>query len=69
MMIKANVEKTLASFAKHLSYIALMAFVIIAALNKLGVATTSFVAVIGAAGLAIGFALQGSYQILQPEFS
>jgi small conductance mechanosensitive channel len=37
-----------------------MVFVIIAAINTLGVQTTSFIAVIGAAGLAIGFALQGS---------
>jgi small conductance mechanosensitive channel len=38
----------------------LLLFVIIAALNKLGVETTSFVALIGAAGLAVGLALQGS---------
>ncbi len=37
-----------------------MTLVIITALGKLGVATGSFVAVVGAAGLAIGFALQGS---------
>lgn len=40
--------------------IALLTFIIIAALATLGVQTTSFIAVIGAAGLAIGFALQGS---------
>ena len=39
---------------------ALLAFIIIAALNKLGIQTASFIAVIGAAGLAIGLALQGS---------
>jgi len=37
-----------------------MAFIIIAALGKLGIQTASFVAILGAAGLAIGFALQGS---------
>jgi small conductance mechanosensitive channel len=37
-----------------------MVFVILAALNQLGVQTTSFIAIIGAAGLAIGLALQGS---------
>jgi small conductance mechanosensitive channel len=37
-----------------------MVFVVIAALNKLGVQTTSFIAIIGAAGLAVGLALQGS---------
>lgn len=60
LLIKTKVEKTLASFAKHITYTALLVFVIIAALGKLGVQTTSFIAVIGAAGLAIGLALQGS---------
>ena len=60
MLNKANVEPTLAAFITRLTYIALMTFVIIAALGKLGVQTASFVAVIGAATLAIGLALQGS---------
>ena len=60
MMTKANVEETLISFVGNLTYIALLVFVIIAALNQLGVQTTSFIAIIGAAGLAIGLALQGS---------
>jgi small conductance mechanosensitive channel len=41
-------------------YAALLAFVIIAALGQLGIQTTSFIAILGAAGLAIGLALQGS---------
>ncbi|MFC1666390.1 mechanosensitive ion channel family protein [Candidatus Omnitrophota bacterium] len=60
LMIKANTEKTLASFVKNISYVGLMVFVVIAALGKLGIQTTSFIAVIGAAGLAVGLALQGS---------
>jgi small conductance mechanosensitive channel len=60
VMIKANVEKTLSSFTRHIIYFALLIIVIIAALNKLGVQTTSLIAVIGAAGLAVGLALQGS---------
>ena len=60
MMKKAKVEETLTSFVGNLTYIALLVFVIIAALNQLGVQTTSFIAIIGAAGLAIGLALQGS---------
>ena len=60
MMIKGNADKTLAGFVKNISYVGIMVFVIIAALNKLGLETTSMVAVIGAAGLAIGLALQGS---------
>jgi small conductance mechanosensitive channel len=55
-----NVDLTLSKFVVSLARIALMAVVIIAALEALGVETTSFVAIIGAAGLAIGFALQGS---------
>jgi small conductance mechanosensitive channel len=60
MMTKAKIDKTLVSFVSHITYVAIMLFVIIAALNKLGVQTTSFIAMIGAAGLAIGLALQGS---------
>ncbi len=60
MMIKGKVEKTLVSFLKNIIYVGLMVFVVLAALNKLGVQTTSFIAVLGAAGLAVGLALQGS---------
>ncbi len=59
-MTRAKVDKTLVNFVQHLCYIALLAFVVIAALDKLGIQTNSFIAIIGAAGLAIGFALQGS---------
>jgi small conductance mechanosensitive channel len=59
-LLKSNVDKTLASFARNLSFYLILAFGIIAAIDKAGVKTTSLVAVIGAAGLAIGFALQGS---------
>ena len=60
LMIKANGEKTLASFVEHITYVGLLIFVIIAALSKLGIQTTSLIAIIGAAGLAVGLALQGS---------
>lgn len=60
LMVKSNVDQTLVSFTGNLAYIALLAFVVIAALGQLGVQTTSFIAVLGAAGLAIGLALQGS---------
>ncbi|MFA5099380.1 MAG: mechanosensitive ion channel domain-containing protein [Candidatus Omnitrophota bacterium] len=59
-MVKAKVDASLASFTKSLSYVGLMTFVALAALNKLGIETTSFIAIIGAAGLAVGLALQGS---------
>jgi small conductance mechanosensitive channel len=57
---KKGTEPTLVGFFSGLLYGALVVFVVIAAIGKLGVQTTSFVAVIGAAGLAIGLALQGS---------
>lgn len=60
LMVKSNVDETLVSFVRNLSYIALLAFVVIAALNQLGIQTASFIAVLGAAGLAVGLALQGS---------
>jgi small conductance mechanosensitive channel len=60
IMIKSKVDETLVSFVRHLSYVAMLAFVVIAALNQLGIQTASFIAVLGAAGLAVGLALQGS---------
>lgn len=60
MMAKQNVETTLASFICNLSYVILMTVVIIAALNQIGIQTASLIAIVGAAGLAIGLALQGS---------
>jgi small conductance mechanosensitive channel len=60
LMVKRKVDETLVSLVSNLGYVALPAFVIIAALNSLGILTASFIAVIGAAGLAVGLALQGS---------
>lgn len=60
MMHRAKAEMTLTKFVASLTKILLMVFMVLAALGTLGVETTSFVAVIGAAGLAVGFALQGS---------
>lgn len=57
---RGKVDPTIVSFVEHLTYIALMTFVVLAALAQIGIQTTSFIAVIGAAGLAIGLALQGS---------
>lgn len=54
------VDPTIGAFVEHLVYVTLLVFVILAALGRLGIETASFVVVIGAAGLAIGFALQGS---------
>lgn len=59
-MQKKEVDATLIGFFGSMIHAALVIFVVIAAIGKLGVQTTSFVAVIGAAGLAVGLALQGS---------
>jgi small conductance mechanosensitive channel len=53
-------ETMLCQFLKDLVYAAGMTFVFIAVLAKLGIQTASFIAVLGAAGLAVGMALQGS---------
>ena len=60
IMQKKEVDPTLITFIADLAYFSLLVFVVIAALGQLGIQTASFIAVIGAAGLAIGLALQGS---------
>jgi small conductance mechanosensitive channel len=60
MMAKGDLEDTLEHFLGNLLYAILMTVIVIAAINQLGVQTTSLLAVVGAAGLAIGLALQGS---------
>lgn len=62
MMERGGTDPMLISFVSNLAYFALLAFVVIAAINQVGIQTTSFIAVLGAAGLAIGLALQGSLQ-------
>ena len=59
-MNKKSVDQTISKFTGSLTYTVLLVFVIIASLGQLGIQTASFVAIIGAAGLAVGFALQGS---------
>jgi len=60
VMQSQEVDKILETFVSNLVYWALMIFVIIAAINQVGIQTTSLIAVMGAAGLAVGLALQGS---------
>lgn len=57
---RQEVDKTLETFVCNLVSVVLLVLVIIAAISALGIQTTSFIAVLGAAGLAIGLALQGS---------
>ena len=60
LMLRAKVDETLVEFGESLVYFILLLMVVLASLNALGINTTSFIAVFGAAGLAIGLALQGS---------
>lgn len=60
VMEKRGVDPTIVNFISNLTYFALLIFVILAALSQVGIQTTSFIAILGAAGLAIGLALQGS---------
>lgn len=59
-MEKRSLDPTLVSFLSSLVYYILVVAVVISAISKLGIETTSFIAVLGAAGLAVGLALQGS---------
>ncbi len=56
----SRVDTTVTGFAAHGVYFAVVAFAVVAALARFGVQTTSFVAILGAAGFAVGMALQGS---------
>ena len=60
LMKKNNVDLTLVNLLKNLTYYILVVLVVIAAVGRLGVNTTSFLTIIGAAGLAIGLALKDS---------
>ncbi|MFP4352650.1 MAG: mechanosensitive ion channel family protein [Puniceicoccaceae bacterium] len=57
---KRKVDASLSLFVSSVLFYLLMAVVAVAALSKLGVPTTSVIAVLGAAGLAVGLALQGT---------
>ena len=59
-MERSDMDVSLRKFIGDLAYAVLLVSVIIAALDTLGVKTTAVIAVLGAAGLAIGLALQGS---------
>ncbi len=57
---RADVDETLVGFIGNVIYMAAIALVVIATLGRLGINTASFAAVLAAAGLAIGLALQNS---------
>lgn len=60
VMIQRGVDSSLTGFIGSLVYFAIMAFTIIAVVDRFGVQTASFVAILGAAGFAVGMALQGT---------
>jgi small conductance mechanosensitive channel len=60
IMFKSKLDTTFVEFSKSIIYFLLLLVVVVSALNVLGIETTSFVAVFGAVGLAVGLALQGS---------
>ncbi len=57
---KKNIDPVVAGFVGNLLYSLVFAAVVLMALSRIGIETTSFIAILGAAGLAIGLALQGS---------
>lgn len=59
-MQRGKVDPLLVKFLGNILYALLMIFVVLAAISQVGIQTTSLIAVIGAAGLAVGLALQGS---------
>lgn len=59
-LTRGRVEHTLAGFLRNVTYAVMMVVVFIAALQKIGVPTTSVLAIVGAAGLAVGLALKDS---------
>ncbi|MDP5029319.1 MAG: mechanosensitive ion channel [Paraglaciecola sp.] len=62
VLARSKYDNMLVDFVKAILNAILMLFVIVASLDRLGVDTTSLVAILGAAGLAIGLSLQGSLQ-------
>ncbi|MBW2485126.1 MAG: mechanosensitive ion channel [Deltaproteobacteria bacterium] len=60
LLQKNNIDQTLVNFLSNLTYYSLIILVVVAAAGRLGINTTSFLTIIGAAGLAVGLALKDS---------
>ncbi|MCF7923450.1 MAG: mechanosensitive ion channel [Candidatus Marinimicrobia bacterium] len=60
LMIKQQIDETLIRFLDNIVYYTLLIVVLMAAADRLGVNTSSFLAIVGAAGLAVGLALKDS---------
>jgi small conductance mechanosensitive channel len=66
-LVKSNIDQSLVPFLKSLTNIILKALVAITVMGMIEIQMTSFVAIIGAAGLAVGLALSERCKILQVE--
>jgi len=60
LLPEKHVDKTIATFVSEMAYYAVLSIVVIAALSKLGIQTSSLAAILGASALAIGFSLRSS---------
>jgi small conductance mechanosensitive channel len=60
VMLSRGVDPSLVGFVGSLAYFGLMTFTVIATVGQFGVQTASFIAILGAAGFAVGMALQGT---------
>ena len=60
MLDRTKTDPTIVSFAGSFTYVLILTFVVLAALAQFGIQTASLVAILAAAGFAVGFALQGS---------
>ncbi|HEY0923120.1 mechanosensitive ion channel domain-containing protein [Rheinheimera pacifica] len=60
MLVARSVDKAVVAFIASLIYAIILIATVLMALSQIGVQTTSFIAILGAAGLAVGLALQGS---------
>jgi small conductance mechanosensitive channel len=60
LILRSKTDSTVAAFISDVIYVSVLVFAVVSALGWVGIDTTSFAAVIAAAGLAIGLALQGS---------
>ena len=61
-LVRSNVDQSLVPFFKNLTNIVLKILVIITVMSLIGIQMTSFIAILGAAGLAVGMALSGTLQ-------
>ena len=68
MMTHANYDHTVITFVSQLIYYAIMALVLLSALNKAGIPTNSFLAAFGAFGLAVGWPCRAICRISLPAF-